>query len=94
MIRQEREKEDLLWKDDDKQLAKKKERLEEETRRKAEQLKKKAETKALLEEELKSIKVTAKIPIQKLTRAHIQEEQDKRNKNIENINNPPKQVIF
>lgn len=55
-------------------------------------MKKKAEAKALLEEEENSIKTTAKIPQTKLTRAQIEDEVRKRNKNIENINNPPKPV--
>uniref|UniRef100_A0A182IVG4 Coiled-coil domain-containing protein n=1 Tax=Anopheles atroparvus TaxID=41427 RepID=A0A182IVG4_ANOAO len=83
--------EDALWVDDDKQLAKKKKQKEEEERRKAEALRKKAETKALLEQEMSSIKTTAKVPAQKVTRSQIEAEVEKRNRTIETINNPPKQ---
>lgn len=81
------------WSDDDKNLAKKLEKKQEEERKKAELLKKKAEAKALLEEEEKSIKTTGKIPQAKMTRAQIEKEVEQRNKNIENINNPPKPVV-
>lgn len=66
-------------------MAKKQERKVEEEKKKAELLKKKAEAKALLEEEEKSLKITAKIPLAKITRAQIEQEQEKRNKNIEKI---------
>lgn len=84
--------EDALWADDDKQLAKKKSRKEEEERKKAEALRKKAETKALLEQEMASIKPGAKPAIQKITQAQIQKETERRNKVIENINKPNKEV--
>lgn len=80
------------WNDDDKNLAKKLDKKQEEERKKAELLKKKAEAKALLEEEEKSIKTTGKIPLAKMTRAQIDKEVEQRNKNIENLNNPPKPV--
>lgn len=83
-VRQEAE--DRLWHDDDKNLAKKNAKREEEERRKAEQLRKKAETKELLENEMASIKTTAKPSIQKITQAQIQQEVEKRNKVIENLN--------
>ncbi|CAD7084650.1 unnamed protein product [Hermetia illucens] len=83
-----KEAEDRLWKDDDKQLAKKKSRKEEEERRKNEQLRRKAESKALLEQEMASIKTNAKQPIHKVTRQQIQQEVEQRNKNIEVINAP------
>lgn len=78
--------EDAMWADDDKQLAKKKSRKEEEDRKKAELLRKKAENKALLEQEMASIKTTSKQSIQKITQAQIQMETERRNKAIENIN--------
>lgn len=56
-------------------------------------LKKKAEAKALLEQEEVTISKTnvAKIPQSKITRAQIEQEVEKRNKNIENIyNSTPK----
>lgn len=56
-------------------------------------MKKKAEAKALLEEEEKSIKTAGKIPQAKMTRAQIEKEVEQRNRNIENINNPPKPVV-
>lgn len=80
--------EDALWADDDKQLAKKKSRKEEEERKKAEALRKKAETKALLEQEMASIKPTAKQSIQKITQAQIQMETDRRNRVVENLYTP------
>lgn len=78
--------EDALWADDDKQLAKKKTRKEEEERKKAEQLRKKAENKAMLEQEMASIKTSSgKQSIQKITQAQINQEVERRNKVIENI---------
>lgn len=56
-------------------------------------MRKKAEAKELLELEEKSIKTTAKIPLAKITRAQIEQEVEKRNKNIENINNPTKAAV-
>lgn len=84
--------EDAFWMDDDKQLAKKKSRKEEEERKKADALRKKAEAKALLEQEMASIKPTAKQSIQKITQAQIQMETERRNKVIENIHKPNKEV--
>lgn len=80
------------WNDEDKSLAKKLDRKQEEERKKAELLRKKAEAKALLEEEEKSIKTAGKIPQAKMTRAQIEKEVEQRNKNIEKVNNPPKPV--
>lgn len=80
------------WNDEDKSLAKKLDRKQEEERKKAELLRKKAEAKALLEEEEKSIKTAGKIPQAKMTRAQIEKEVEQRNKNIEKLNNPPKPV--
>lgn len=78
------------WVDDDEKLAKKLDRKQEEERKKAEALRKKAEAKALLEQEEQSIKTTAKIPLAKLTRAQIEKEVEQRNKNAELAYNPPK----
>lgn len=80
-----KEADDRLWQDDDKNLAKKNAKREEEERRRAEQLRKKAEAKELLEKEMASIKTTAKQSIQKVTQAQIQQEADRRNKVIENL---------
>lgn len=79
---------DALWADDDKQLAKKKSRKEDEERKKAEALRKKAETKALLEQEMASIKPNAKPSIQKITQAQIQMETERRQKVVENLYKP------
>uniref|UniRef100_A0A2M4APR2 Putative coiled-coil domain-containing protein n=1 Tax=Anopheles triannulatus TaxID=58253 RepID=A0A2M4APR2_9DIPT len=85
--------EDALWVDDDKQLAKKKKQKEEEERRKAEAARKKAETKALLEQEMNSIKTTAKVSVQKITRSQIDAEVEKRNRAIETLGNHPPKTI-
>lgn len=77
--------EDALWADDDKQLAKKKGKKEEEERKKAELLRRKAENKALLEQEMSSIKTTSKQSIQKITQAQINAENERRQKVVENI---------
>lgn len=86
--------EDRLWEDDDKTLAKKKQKKEEEERKKAEVLRKKAEKKELLEQEMASIKTTAKQSIQKITQAQIQEEVERRNKVVDSLNAPAKPVWF
>ncbi|XP_053680743.1 coiled-coil domain-containing protein 124 [Anopheles nili] len=75
--------EDALWVDDDKQLAKKKKQKEDEEKRKAEAARKKAETKALLEQEINSIKTTAKVPAAKVTRSQIESEVEKRKRAAE-----------
>lgn len=77
--------EDALWADDDKQMAKKKGRKEEEERKKAELLRRKAENKALLEQEMSSIKTTSKQSIQKVTQAQIIAENERRQKVVETI---------
>lgn len=84
--------EDALWADNDKQLAKKKGRKEEEERKKAEALRKKAENKAMLEQEMASIKPNAKQSIQKITQAQIQMETERRQKVVETIYKPNKEV--
>lgn len=85
--------EDALWADDDKQAAKKKNRKEEEERKRVEQLRKKAENKALLEQEAASIKTAAKQSIQKITQAQIREEVEHRNKVIESIYRPNSEAV-
>lgn len=89
-----REAEDRLWDDNDKSLAKKQSRKEEEERKKAEQLRKKAEAKALLEQEMASIKVAPKQSIQKITQAQIKAETEKRNKAIETVNKPVEKPVI
>ena len=74
-------------------MAKKQEKKAEEERKKAELLKKKAEAKALLEQEEKSIVVTAKIPQIKMSRAQIDLEVAKRNKNIESLKHKTEKVV-
>lgn len=81
-----KEAEDKLWADDDKNLAKKKQKKEEEERKKQQLLAKKEENKKLLDAEMNSITTTGKVSIQKITRAQINEETERRNRNIELIN--------
>lgn len=85
--------EDAMWADDDKNLAKKKSKKEEEERKKAELLRKKAENKALLEQEMNSIKPTAKQSIQKITQAQIRNENEKRSKVVENLYKPAEEPV-
>lgn len=80
--------EDAHWADDDKSLARKKSKKEEEERKKAEFLRKKAENRALLEQEMSSIKTSGKPSIQKVTQAQIRSENDKRIKVVESISKP------
>ncbi|GLG95473.1 Coiled-coil domain-containing protein [Gryllus bimaculatus] len=72
--------EEEYWKDDDKHIAKKQQRKEEQERRKQQQLEKKAESKALYEQEMKSIQPAVKQQQSKITRSQIQAEAEKRNK--------------
>jgi Coiled-coil domain-containing protein 124 /Oxs1 len=81
-----------LWAENDKNVIKKLDKKQEEEKKRQEALKKKQEAKALLEKEEESLKVAAKIPLAKITRAQIEKEVQQRNKNIETINNPPKKV--
>lgn len=78
----EREAEDKLWQDDNKTLAKKLQRKEEEDRKRAEAAKRKAEAKELLDQEMSSIRTQGKPSIQKVNRMQIQEELEKKNRNI------------
>lgn len=72
--------EDEYWKDDDKLVNRKNQRKEEQEKKKNEALQKKAEAKALLEQEMNSIKVSTagKQPMSKVTRLQIQMETEKR----------------
>ncbi|XP_015431824.1 PREDICTED: coiled-coil domain-containing protein 124 [Dufourea novaeangliae] len=73
------EAEEKAWQDDDKQLQKKKQKQEEQEKKRLQQLEKKAEVKALLEKELATIKVGAKQPTAKITKAEIMAATEKRN---------------
>jgi hypothetical protein len=70
-------------------------RKAEEEKKRLELLKKKEEAKRLLEQEEEAIKksIVAKVPQSKITRAQIEQEVEKRNKNIENIYNPTKPAV-
>lgn len=85
--------EDALWADDDKQNSKKKGRKEEEERKKAELLRRKAENKALLEQEMASIKTTTKPSIQKITQAQIIAENERRQKVVDKIFDSNKESV-
>ncbi|KAH8295041.1 hypothetical protein KR018_006281 [Drosophila ironensis] len=81
-----REAEDKLWKDDDKNLAKKQQRKEEEERKRAEASKRKAESKALLDQEMSSISTQRKQPLAKINRQQILEELEKKQRVMDAIN--------
>ncbi|KAJ1526002.1 hypothetical protein ONE63_009179 [Megalurothrips usitatus] len=71
--------EDEYWKDDDKLNNRKAQRKEDQEKKKLEAMQKKAEAKAILEQELSSIKInTGKQSISKVTRQQIQMETAKR----------------
>ncbi|XP_025154982.1 coiled-coil domain-containing protein 124 isoform X1 [Harpegnathos saltator] len=78
-IKKALEAEDRAWQDDDKQLLKKKQKQEELEKKRQQQLEKKAEAKAMLEEEMANIKVGGKQPASKVTRAEIVAITEKRN---------------
>ncbi|KOC67321.1 Coiled-coil domain-containing protein 124 [Habropoda laboriosa] len=73
------EAEEKAWQDNDKQVLKKKQRQEELEKKRQQQLEKKAEVKAILENEMATIKIGGKQPISKLSRAEILAESEKRN---------------
>ncbi|KAI4480369.1 coiled-coil domain-containing protein 124 [Polistes fuscatus] len=73
------EAEEKAWQDDDKQLLKKKQKQEELEKKRQQQLEKKAEVKALLEQEMATIKVGGKQPIAKITKCEILEATERRN---------------
>ncbi|XP_066155568.1 coiled-coil domain-containing protein 124-like [Euwallacea fornicatus] len=72
--RREQALEDAKWRDDDKQVLKKQQKKEAEERKRQEQLQRKAEAKALLEQEMSSgfVKTVKAPPPVKITRAQIQ----------------------
>ncbi|XP_066247605.1 coiled-coil domain-containing protein 124 [Euwallacea similis] len=72
--RREQALEDAKWRDDDKQVLKKQQKKEAEERKRQEQLQRKAEAKALLEQEMSSgsVKTVKAPPLVKVTRAQIQ----------------------
>ncbi|XP_063980594.1 coiled-coil domain-containing protein 124 [Diachasmimorpha longicaudata] len=77
--RKAQEAEDKAWEDDDKQIQKKKQKQEELERKRLQQLEKKAEAKALLEQELATIKIGGKQSAAKISRAEIMSATEKRN---------------
>ncbi|XP_033163481.1 coiled-coil domain-containing protein 124 [Drosophila mauritiana] len=81
-----KEAEDRLWRDDDKNLAKKQQRKDDEERKRAEAAKRKAEAKALLDQEMSSINTHRKQPLAKINRQMILEEMEKKQRVIEAIN--------
>ncbi|KAH8263981.1 hypothetical protein KR038_000071 [Drosophila bunnanda] len=85
-----KEAEDRLWHDDDKNLAKKQQRKDEEERKKAEAAKRKAEAKALLDQEMSSINTQRKQPLAKINRQQILDEMEKKQRVIEAINEASK----
>ncbi|XP_017968810.1 coiled-coil domain-containing protein 124 [Drosophila navojoa] len=84
--RKAKEAEDRLWQDDDKNLAKKQQRREEEERKRAEAARRKAEAKALLDQELSSIKTHGKQPLAKINRQQILSEMEKKQRVMDAIN--------
>lgn len=84
--RKAKEAEDRLWQDDDKTLAKKQQRREEEERKRAEAARRKAESKALLDQELSSIKTHGKQPLAKINRQQILSEMEKKQRVMDAIN--------
>uniref|UniRef100_A0A1B6ED03 Coiled-coil domain-containing protein n=1 Tax=Clastoptera arizonana TaxID=38151 RepID=A0A1B6ED03_9HEMI len=78
-FRKQKQIEDEYWKDDDKTLAKKLQKKEDKEKKRQELVQKKAESQALIEQELNSIKTAGKQPLSKVTRAEIQAETDRRN---------------
>ncbi|CAH2256749.1 coiled-coil domain-containing protein 124 [Pararge aegeria] len=71
--------EDSEWEDNDDRLKKKQQKKEEQEKKRLEQLQKKAESKALLEKEMESIKSKAAVipPTTKITRAQITQMKEK-----------------
>lgn len=81
-----KEAEDRMWKDDDKNLVKKQQKREEEERKRAEAARRKAEAKALLDQEMNSIKTQGKQPLAKISRQQVLEEMEKKQRAIDAIN--------
>ncbi|EDV94701.1 coiled-coil domain-containing protein 124 [Drosophila grimshawi] len=92
-----KEAEDRLWRDDDKNLAKKQQRREEEEKKRAETARRKAESKALLDEEVSAISTQRKQPLAKINRQQILEEMSRKQRVLEAINEankpPPTRVV-
>ncbi|XP_073820174.1 coiled-coil domain-containing protein 124 [Musca autumnalis] len=91
-----KEAEERLWKDDDKTLAKKQQKREEEERKRAEAARRKAEAKALLDQEMNSIKTQGKQPLAKISRQQVLEEMEKKQKALDAIaaaNKPQARVV-
>ncbi|XP_021935101.1 coiled-coil domain-containing protein 124, partial [Zootermopsis nevadensis] len=86
--RRQQQLEDQYWQDDDKHATRKQQRKESQVKKKQELLEKKAESKALLEEELKSIQTTGKQPLAKITQAQIQAEAEKRRLSTTKVKEP------
>ncbi|XP_023173866.1 coiled-coil domain-containing protein 124 [Drosophila hydei] len=84
--RKAKEAEDRLWQDDDKNLAKKQQRREEEERKRAEAVRRKAESKALLDQEVNSINTQRKQPLAKINRQQILSEMEKKQRVMDAIN--------
>lgn len=96
--KKEQEIEDAKWKEEvPKNIAKKQSRKEDLEKKKEDALKRKLEVKELLEAEQKTLQPTNRQSIQKITRQQVQEEIEKRNKNIEKVinaaNKAPTRVI-
>ncbi|ALC46066.1 CG6013 [Drosophila busckii] len=81
-----KEKEDKLWQDNDKSLAKKQQRKEEADKKAEETARRKAEAKALLEQETSSITTQRKQPLAKINRQEILKELEKKQRVIDAIN--------
>ncbi|XP_017084706.1 coiled-coil domain-containing protein 124 [Drosophila eugracilis] len=88
-----KEAEDRLWRDDDKNLAKKQQRKDEEERKRAEAAKRKAEAKALLDQEMSSINTQRKQPLAKINRQMILEEMEKKQRVMDAINEANKPAV-
>ncbi|CAG9796885.1 unnamed protein product [Diatraea saccharalis] len=85
--------EDAQWEDNDDKLKKKMQKKEEQEKKRLEQLQKKAESKALLEKELESIKGNTKAPPPpKITRAQISQAKEKTIK-AETVKPVPSRVV-
>ncbi|KAL1114855.1 hypothetical protein AAG570_007679 [Ranatra chinensis] len=77
----QKEIEDAYWKEDDKNVLRKQQRKDEKERKKQEQHDKKAESRALIEQELKSLKLAAKPTPSKISQAQINAELEKKRVN-------------
>lgn len=86
--RKQKAAEDKEWEDNDKQILKKQQRKDDQERKKQQLLEKKAEAKALLEQEMNAIKVAPKQPLAKITRAQIMAENERRESAIKSVNKP------